>query len=78
MKVSGRRFQPVSATGGVIMVVILEEVALMGHSRWHPLPPELRRQVMRLALQGLSYNQIPPGVSGSDVVAAAKIAPVGA
>ena len=30
----------------------------MSRPRWHRLPPELRREVMRLAARGLSYTQI--------------------
>src|SRR5215469_16155415 len=40
------------------MTLRLEEVALVSRPRWHRLPPELRREVMRLAERGLSYTQI--------------------
>jgi IS30 family transposase len=35
-----------------------EGLRVVGKPRWHRLPPELRREVMRLAARGLSYTQI--------------------
>ena len=50
---------------------------MAGRPRWFRLPPELRREVMRLAAQGLSRSQICARVDLGQSVVQAVLAPLG-
>jgi IS30 family transposase len=54
-----------------------EGLRVAGKPRWHRLPPELRREVMRLAARGLSYTQIQARLDLSLGTLSAVLRPLG-
>ena len=54
-----------------------EGLRVAGKPRWHRLPPELRREVMRLAARGLSYTQIQARLDLSLGTVSAVLRPLG-
>ena len=54
-----------------------EGLRVVGKPRWHRLPPELRREVMRLAARGLSYTQIQARLDLSLGTLSAVLRPLG-